>query len=136
MALSKSKKPAGKFARYLMVLGGIVSVVLGTIGIFVPILPTTPFLLLAAYLFFRSSQGLYRWLLTHRVLGFYIKNYIEYRAIDLKVKVFTLIILWGSIIYSIYVATGTLWLQVLLVAIAIGVTVHIVKLRSKIPPKK
>jgi uncharacterized membrane protein YbaN (DUF454 family) len=133
MALSKSKKPTGKFARFLMVFGGVVSVVLGTIGIFVPILPTTPFLLLAAYLFFRSSQGLYRWLLTHRVFGFYIKNYIEYRAIDIKIKAFTLILLWGSITYSVYFATGTLWLQVLLVAIAIGVTVHVVKLRSKIP---
>ncbi len=135
MALSKSKKPVGKFARYFMMLGGIISVVLGTIGIFVPILPTTPFLLLAAFLFLRSSQGLYRWLLTHRVFGFYIKNYIENRAIDIKVKAFTLILLWGSILYSVYISKRTLWLQVLLVAIAIVVTIHIAKLRSKVQPK-
>lgn len=135
MTLSKSKRPVGRFARFFMVFGGIVSVVIGAIGIFVPILPTTPFLLLAAYLFFRSSQGLYRWLLTHRVFGIYIKNYIEYRAIDLKVKAFTLILLWLSIFYSIYIAREILWLQALLFAIAIGVTVHVVKLRSKIMQK-
>jgi hypothetical protein len=133
MALGKAKKPKGKIAKFFMIFGGVTAVALGAIGIFVPVLPTTPFLLLAAYLFLGSSQNLYRWLLTHRILGIYIKNYIQHKAIAPRVKVFTLTLLWISITYSIYITKGTLWLQILLGVIALGVTIHILQLKNTSP---
>lgn len=129
------QKQKAKPLKILFVSGGIISVGLGTLGIFVPILPTTPFLLLAAYLFARSSERLYRWLLTHRILSIYIKNYIYYRAISRGVKAVTLILLWASVLYSCYLTRSTLWLPILLVAIAVGVTIHIARLRNA-PPEK
>jgi hypothetical protein len=56
----------------ILIAVGILAVGLGTLGIFLPLLPTTPFLLLAAYCFARSSRRLYVWLLSHRLLGPYI----------------------------------------------------------------
>jgi uncharacterized membrane protein YbaN (DUF454 family) len=105
-------------------------VVLGIVGIFLPLLPTTPFLLLAAYLFVRSSKSLYRWILTNRITGNYIRNYIHYRAINPWIKVLTLVILWGTISYSIYLTIGSLWIQILLTVIAIGVSIHVINLRN------
>jgi hypothetical protein len=117
-----------------MVFAGIVSVALGILGIFIPILPTTPFFLLAAYLFLRSSKRLYRWLLTHRLFGNYIRNYIHHKAIGKGVKAFTLLLLWSTILYSVHLVHPLIWLQILLLAIATAVSIHIFSLRSM--PKK
>ncbi|MDY0349193.1 MAG: YbaN family protein [Tenuifilaceae bacterium] len=115
---------------------GITSVGLGIIGIVVPILPTTPFLLLAAYLFVRSSSRLYRWLLTHKILGNYIRNYIQHKSIDRNIKIFTLILLWGTILLSVYLTGDTPWVQALLIAIAVGVSIHILTLNTTPKHKK
>lgn len=117
-----------------MVFAGIVSVALGILGIFIPILPTTPFFLLAAFFFLRSSKRLYRWLLTHKLFGNYIRNYIHYKAIAKGVKIFTLVLLWSTILYSVFLIHPLIWLQILLIAIAIAVSIHILSLRSM--PKK
>ncbi|NDP22004.1 MAG: DUF454 domain-containing protein [Paludibacter sp.] len=111
---------------------GLISLALGIIGIFVPLLPTTPFLLLSAALFSKSSTRLYAWLLNHRVLGKYIKSYREEKSIPLKVKITALVLLWGSIGFSIFfVVYGKWWLQLLLFTIAAGVTIHILSLKTK-----
>ncbi len=128
-----ASRPRGKekpIVRYLIIALGLVSVGMGVLGIFLPILPTTPFFLLAAYLFLRSSPRLYRWLLTHRIFGNYIRNYIQHRAISAGVKIFTLILLWATILLSAYLITGLLWVQVLLIGVAVGVTTHILSLRT------
>jgi hypothetical protein len=130
------KKPLKTSIRLLMIAGGIMSVSMGVIGIVLPILPTTPFFLLAAYLFLRSSQRLYRWLLTHRIFGNYIRNYIHYKAISPWVKVFTLTLLWGTILTSVFVIKNILWLQILLLLIAVGVSVHVLSLRSMLKQNK
>jgi len=116
--------------RILLVVLGLLSVLLGIIGIAVPILPTTPFFLLATYFFLQSSQRLYRWLLTNKFLGSYIRNYIHFRAINLWVKIFTFTLLWGTISFSIYLLRETVWAQILLAIVAIGVSVHILRLRT------
>ena len=134
------KKPLSPIVRFLMVLAGLICVGLGMIGIVLPLLPTTPFLLLAAYLFVRSSQRLYRWLLTHRIFGRYISNYIHHRAITKGVKIFTLLLLWGTISTSAWLMRDLVWVQLLLLAVAIGVSIHVLSLRTmpttEDPPKK
>ena len=125
-----------RFPRWLLIGVGGLSVVLGTVGIFVPLLPTTPFLLLAAACFVRSSPRLYRWLITHKWFGTYIKNYREHRVIPLRFKVLTLTLLWLSIGYAILDVAEALWLRLLLAGIAVAVTVHVALLRTELPSPK
>lgn len=117
----------------LLVSGGVVSVGIGTIGVFVPLLPTTPFLLLAAACFIRSSDRLYAWLIHHRCFGSYIRNYRESRAITLRAKVVTLTLLWGVIGYSALFVARAWWLRSLLGLVAVGVTIHLLQLKTLTP---
>ena len=73
--------------KYLLVFLGSLSLLMGVLGIFLPVLPTTPFLLLAAAMYMRSSQRLYDWLMSHKHLGAYIRNFREHKALPLRVKV-------------------------------------------------
>ena len=102
----------------------------GILGIFVPILPTTPFLLLAAACYTRSSQKMYNWLLDNRFFGSYIKNYIQGNGIPLKVKVFTVILLWITIGLSAWFTTQEIAIRVILILVAIGVTAHLILIKT------
>ena len=115
--------------KWLLLSAGIMAVGLGVAGVFVPLLPTTPFLLLAAACFARSSDRHYEWLLNHRWMGAYVRNYREHRATTRRVKVVTMALLWGSIGYAaIAVAEG--WVvRTLLLSVAVGVTIHVLSLR-------
>ncbi|MCP4218664.1 MAG: DUF454 domain-containing protein [bacterium] len=113
----------------LLVLGSIFTG-LGFIGIVVPILPTTPFLLLAAACFARSSDSFYRWLVNHKWLGPYLRNYREKKGMRLRDKVVALGTLWVTIILSALLATQLLWVRILMVVIASGVTFHLVRLNT------
>lgn len=109
----------------LAVLGGL-CLALGAVGIFVPLLPTTPFLLLAAALWTRSSPRLHGWLLAHGRLGAYIRDFREKRAIPLHAKIVSVTLLWISMFYCIAaVVDRWWWAQAALLAVAVGVTWHI-----------
>lgn len=110
---------------------GIISLILAIIGIFLPILPTTPFLLLSSFLFVRSSDKLYNWLIYHRVFGQYIKDYQLNKTIPLKVKISSLSLLWLTITISALCFVNIIWVKVLLFAIAIGVSIHILHYKTK-----
>ncbi|MBP7830294.1 MAG: YbaN family protein [Kiritimatiellae bacterium] len=116
--------------RVLLAITGLIAVGLGTVGVFVPLLPTTPFLLLAAACFLRSSDRLYAWLMHHRWFGAYIRNYREHRAITRRAKVVTLALLWGVIGYSAVAVATAWWLRALLGAVAVGVTLHLLGLKT------
>lgn len=116
--------------KWLLIFAGLVSVGLGLIGIVVPLLPTTPFLLLSAVCFARSSERLYQWLINHRWFGSYIRNYRDHRAVSRQVKISTLILLWATITYAV-IRVADLWtVRLLLLLVALGVTVHILKLKT------
>jgi uncharacterized protein len=115
--------------KLLLSAAGCISLAFGILGIIVPLLPTTPFLLLAAYLFLKSSEKLYTWLTSHTCFGTYILCYQKYRAISRKSKIFTLVLLWSVIGSSIIFVLEILWLRLLLLAIAVGVTAHVGRLR-------
>lgn len=111
--------------KYLYIAAGTLSLILSVVGIFVPLLPTTPFLLLTAALYFKSSPRLYDWLLRNRYLGIYIRNFREYKAIPLRAKIVSVLLLWATIGYCVLAVVEALWLRLLLAAIAVGVTIHI-----------
>lgn len=113
-----------------MLLAGNFFVAFGILGIFLPLLPTTPFLLLAAACYIRSSERFYNWLMNNKWLGNYIKNYREKKSIPLKVKVLSLSFLWLTIGYSVFFVVNIFLLRVILILIAIGVTIHVLSIRT------
>jgi uncharacterized membrane protein YbaN (DUF454 family) len=113
-----------------MIFAGSFFVGLGILGIFLPILPTTPFLLLAAACYAKSSERFYNWLINNKWLGNYIKNYREGKGIPLKVKVLSVSLLWFTIGYSVVFVVNTFLIQGILILIAIGVTIHILSIRT------
>ena len=117
--------------RRLLIAAGTLSTALGIIGIFVPILPTTPFLLLAAACYMRSSARFYQWLINNRVFGAYVRNYIEGRGMPVRMKLFTILLLWLTIGLTIAFGVQNTIIRIVLVCIAIGVTVHIVLIRKR-----
>ncbi len=120
--------------RYLLVAAGLICVGLGTAGVFVPLLPTTPFLLLAAACFARSSDRFYHWLMTHRWLGSYIRNYVEHRATTLATKVASIAMLWCFLVVAGVFFTESWMVRALLLVVAVGVTLHLAGLAT-IPRK-
>jgi uncharacterized membrane protein YbaN (DUF454 family) len=116
--------------RYLLIALGTLCLAIGIVGIFTPILPTTPFLLLAAACYASSSARFHHWLLHNRVFGGYIRNYTEGRGIPLKLKLFTIGLLWVTIGISIWLVANVVVTAILLV-VAVGVSLHIAFIRRK-----
>ena len=114
----------------LIFVGGTITLILGIIGIFLPILPTTPFLLISAAAYAKSSSKFYHWLLHNKVLGSYIRNYKEGLGMPIKVKIFTLSFLWIMIIIALLIVQ-ILWVQIVLVLIALAVSIHVILIRPK-----
>ena len=117
----------------VLIFLGTLCVGLGVLGMFLPLLPTTVFLLMAAYCYSRSSERFHNWLLSNRMFGSYIKNYKSGQGISMRQKVSTITILWASIGLSIWLLAGSFWVALLLIAIAVGVTLHLVLLKTHRP---
>lgn len=112
---------------------GMVALGLGLIGIVVPLVPTTPFLLLAAACFMRSSNRLYNWLIHHKWFGSYIKHYQEHRAISRRARIMALVLLWAAIGYTSFGLVTMGWLRLLLLTIAAGVSIYLIRLKTLTP---
>jgi len=122
-------RPLSRPKKILFISLGTFFVALGVLGIFLPVLPTTPFLLIAAALYARSSQRFYNWLLSNRFFGKYIKNYREGKGIPIKVKVFAITLLWITIGCSAVFALKILIVRIILLLVAVGVTTHIIRIK-------
>ena len=118
-----------KLIKYTWIVAGSISLLLGLIGILIPILPTTPFLLLTAYCYLRGSQRLYNWLINHAVFGSYIYNYVTYGAVSKTVKTGTFIFLWISLGVSACLVTSV-FVQLGLLAVGVGVSIHLISLTT------
>jgi len=128
--MGKNSKELSTFVKKLLVVIGFASLFLGIIGIAVPLLPTTPFLLLSAACFLRGSDRLYQWLMNNRLFGSYIRNYQEHKAIPLKAKILAISLLWITILYSIIFILESVYIRILLVVIAVAVTLHILHFKT------
>ena len=116
-----------KVVRALLFALGSLSLALGVLGIFLPLLPTTPFLLLAAACYVRSSDKFYRWLISHPVLSKYILAYLNGEGIPRKAKCYTLLTMWLTMGVSAFIVP--LWqVQILLLCIALMVSTYIWRL--------
>jgi len=116
--------------RRILIGAGTLSTGLGIIGVFVPILPTTPFLLLAAACYMRSSERFYRWLINDRIFGAYVRNYIEGKGMPVKIKMFTILLLWLTIALTVAFAVENMVVRIILLCVAVGVTAHIALIKK------
>ncbi len=116
--------------RWLLLGVGGLSVAVGIVGIFVPLLPSFEFFLLAAVCFGRSSPAAYRWLTTNRVFGKRFSDYKDQRGATIATKLVTLSMLWAGMGASVALLQPPFWLDALLAAVAIGVTWHVLSLKT------
>ena len=130
MMIANQAKTKKTWIRTLLVIAGTLFTGLGFVGIFVPLLPTTPFLLLAAICYARSSQRLYGWLLNNKLFGYYIRSYLERKGVPLKVKVLSLTVLWITIGSSAIFVVQDIVIRLILGLIAVGVSIHILRIRT------
>jgi len=126
--LTKETNTRQKVVRALFFVAGTVSLAVGTIGIVLPILPTTPLLLLALACYCRSSKRMTKWVLTNKYFGSYIRRYKEGKGIPIKTKIIALATLWITISYSAFFIVNIWILQLILFTIAIAVSIHIIRL--------
>ncbi len=118
-----------KLKKIMLIVIGTLALALGFIGVFLPVLPTTPFLLLSAWCFLRSSEKLFYWLTSHPLFGVYIYNYIAFRAITRGARHIALLFLWVMLTGSI-LASANMYLAIFLSAVGIGVTIHLFALKT------
>jgi len=119
--------------KWLFFAAGTGCVGVGAIGIAVPVLPTTPFLLLAAFFYARSSQRFHDALLGNRLIGSYIRNYVERRGMTLRSKIGTVCLLWTGMALTVAFATDSPSVRITLILVAVAVTTHIVTLKTAEP---
>lgn len=116
--------------KWILTILGLLALGLGILGIFLPVLPTTPLLLLAAALFLRSNRGLYDWLLNHPRLGPYIRNFMEYKAIPLKIKVLSVTLVWITLLNCAVFVADHWALRLFFIVLAAAITVHILSYKT------
>lgn len=117
-----------RWVRGALLIAGTIFVCLGLLGIFLPVLPTTPFLLLAAACYARSSERLYHWLLNHRWFGSSLRTYREGRGIPKKAKIISISFIWLTIGFSVLFIVHPLAVKITLILIALGVTIYLLSL--------
>ena len=116
--------------RYLLLVAGFALLLLAVIGAMLPVLPTTPFVLLASACFASASPKLYQWLASTKFFGEFISNYKTSEGVSRKSKVKALCFLYLSLGISAVVA-DLLHVRLILLAVAIGVTIHLLMLKTK-----
>jgi uncharacterized membrane protein YbaN (DUF454 family) len=114
----------------LLIVCGTICVGLGILGIFLPVMPTTVFLLLAAACYARSSERFHRRLVEHPWLGAYIR---QSRGMTARQKLVSVSVLWVTLLITMIWTADAWWLRLLLVAVGLGVTTHVVRIPSMQP---
>jgi uncharacterized membrane protein YbaN (DUF454 family) len=134
-AKTETPEKGMKIIRGIWFVAGTICLALGAIGIVLPILPTTPFLLAAAACYYKSSPRMHKWLLNNKWFGDYIRNYKEGKGIPRKTKATALIVLWATIGISTFFFLDRLLpaflilpMQLIMISVAIIVTIYMLRL--------
>ena len=124
------KLATNPLARWIFIVSGFVLTGIGIAGMFLPLLPTTVFLLLAAWCFARSSERFYDWLHKNKLFGKYLSDYSSGKGMTIGSKIFSIVFLWTGILYSVFFATELLYIRILLLIIAAGVSWHLLAIKT------
>jgi len=103
---------------------GSLSLGLGILGIFLPLLPTTPFILLSAACYAKGSERMHTWLVEHRLFGHHIKRYQTGKGMPRKAKVMAIVMTWAGLLFSMFLIGGEAWLNAILYFVGIGITAY------------
>jgi hypothetical protein len=114
--------------RLLLITAGCLCTALAVLGIFLPLLPTVPLLLLAAACFARGSTRCYRWLLDHRHLGPLVEGYLGGKGIPRRARTTALGLVWVSIPLTVTLVAMPFAVKLLLLGIALGITIYLLRL--------
>lgn len=125
--LKISSNPA---VRIIFLAAGTILVGIGILGMFLPLLPTTIFFILAAWCFARSSEKFHFWIHNNRFFGKYLSDYMQNKGMTLRSKLFSISFLWAGILISVLFATDILYIRILLLLIAAGVTWHLISIKT------
>ena len=123
-------KECGGIKKTLLIVAGVVSLTLGGIGVFLPLLPTTPFVLLAAGCFAGSSPAMHRWLCRSRFFGEYIENYRTNAGVSKSVKVRAIVFLWAGLALSAAAVHKPI-VRIILAVVGICVSTHLLMMKTK-----
>lgn len=129
-----SRLHASPLVRWLLWIAGSIALLLGIIGVFLPVLPTTPFILVAAACYAKASERFHRKLLAHRSFGPVIREWEEYRSMPLRTKKFAVGLMSLSIAVSIWVVTAHPWLQALLAVVGVSAGTWVWRIPSRDDP--
>jgi uncharacterized membrane protein YbaN (DUF454 family) len=129
-AQSVNVEKTNQVVKLAYLISGFVFVFLGVLGAFLPLLPTTIFLILASACFMKSSPRVNAWLKNNKLLGSYLRNYQDKTGLTIASKITHIAVLWIGILISAYLLTDKTATQVLLFMIAVGVTVHLVMIKT------
>ncbi len=129
-AYTNMKKKTNLIIKIILNVVGTVSLALGVIGIFLPLLPTTPFLLLASLCYVKGSKKLYNKLMTNKYLGPYIKGFKNKQGMPLKAKYYSIILLWVSLGISMYLYMYNNVILFILSVIGVSVSILIFKMKT------
>lgn len=127
----KKKRKLPNYLRILLIVAGFLFLALGIVGVLLPVLPTTPFLLLSAACFANSSEKFYHWLLNNKIFGSYIRDYREGKGVCRKHKMAGMIAVWLTISISV-LAVSSWWLRGFLFLVALAVTFHLYRIPTKV----
>lgn len=120
-----------RILRIILFCCGILFALLALLGALLPLLPTTPFLLLSAACFYRSSAKFYHLIFHNPLFGHYLRDYKEGRGVPLRVKATALSFTWLSTIVSVIFFIPWLWLKLLVIAISLAITIHVLMIRTR-----
>lgn len=122
--------------KWLLTISGLLCLGLAILGIFLPLLPTTPLLLLAAALFLRSHRGLYDWLLNHPRLGAYIRNFMVHKSIPLRIKILSVSLVWITLLNCAFFVAEHWAFRLFFILLAAAITIHILSYKTSVPTSK
>jgi uncharacterized membrane protein YbaN (DUF454 family) len=129
-AQSVNVEKTNQVVKLAYLISGFLFVFLGVLGAFLPLLPTTIFLILASACFMKSSPRANAWLKNNKLLGSYLRNYQDKTGLTIASKITHIAVLWIGILISAYLLTDKTAIQVLLFMIAVGVTLHLVMIKT------
>jgi uncharacterized protein len=129
---SKIKITRNRLLRWILIATGTFLVGIGILGIFLPLLPTTIFFILAAACYARSSEKFYIWLMHNRFFGKYIRDYKTGRGMTVISKAVTISLLWATILFSAFYTVENFYIRLLLILIAVGVTLHLLWIKTAV----
>jgi len=130
MSLADNPPKVGPAARLALLVAGWVCVTLGAVALVLPLIPTTPFLLIAAACFARTSPRFYRWLLANPLFGPFIRNYREKGGITKKQKVISIASMWPMVLVSVVFVPEHVWLKVSVAVLAVGATIYLLSIKT------